>query len=160
MNLLHLTAPEGTEWELLVAVVVIIVAPWLAERVHVPGLIGLLVGGMIIGPNVLDVVQSSSGIVKELGDVGLLYLMFMAGLDLDLAVFAALPQPRDRVRAHHVRDPDDVRAHQRLGARIRTQRLDPARLALRVAHAWCPTRPSAAWGSRPTGRSPPRSARP
>ena len=66
----------------------IIVAPWLAERVHVPGLIGLLVGGMIIGPNVLDVVQSSSGIVKELGDVGLLYLMFMAGLDLDLAVFA------------------------------------------------------------------------
>jgi Kef-type K+ transport system membrane component KefB len=88
VDLLHLTAPKGTAWELLVAVVVIIVAPWLAERVHVPGLIGLLVGGMIIGPNVLDVVQSSSGIVKELGDVGLLYLMFMAGLDLDLAVFA------------------------------------------------------------------------
>ncbi len=88
MDLLHLTAPKGTAWELLVAVVVIIVAPWLAERVHVPGLIGLLVGGMIIGPNVLDVVQSSTGIVKELGDVGLLYLMFMAGLDLDLAVFA------------------------------------------------------------------------
>ena len=88
MNLLHLSAPEGTTWELLVAVVVIIVVPWLAERVHVPGLIGLLIGGMIIGRNVLDVVQSSSGIVKELGDVGLLYLMFMAGLDLDLAVFA------------------------------------------------------------------------
>ncbi len=88
VDMLHLTAPTGTAWELLVAVVVIIVAPWLAERVHIPGLVGLLIGGMIIGPNVLDVVQSSSGIVKELGDVGLLYLMFMAGLDLDLAVFA------------------------------------------------------------------------
>jgi Kef-type K+ transport system membrane component KefB len=87
VELLHLTSPEGTAWQLLVAVVVIIVAPWLSERVHIPGLVGLLIGGMLIGPNVLDVVQSSTGIVKELGDIGLLYLMFLAGLDLDLAVF-------------------------------------------------------------------------
>jgi Kef-type K+ transport system membrane component KefB len=87
VELLHLTSPQGTAWELFVAVVVIIVAPWLAERVHVPGLVGLLIGGMLIGPNVLDVVPSSTGIVKELGDIGLLYLMFLAGLDLDLVVF-------------------------------------------------------------------------
>ena len=43
---------------------------------------------MLIGPNVLGVVDSSAGVVKELGDLGLLYLMFLAGLDLDLAVFA------------------------------------------------------------------------
>ena len=87
MDLLHLTAPKGTYWELLVAVVVVILAPWVAERIHIPGLIGLLVGGMIIGPNMLGLVESTTGIVKELGDVGLLYLMFLAGLELDLAVF-------------------------------------------------------------------------
>ena len=87
MDLLHLTAPKGTYWELLVAVVVVILAPWVAERIHIPGLIGLLVGGMLIGPNMLGLVESTTGIVKELGDVGLLYLMFLAGLELDLAVF-------------------------------------------------------------------------
>jgi Kef-type K+ transport system membrane component KefB len=87
VDLLHLTSPEGTAWQLFVAVVVIIAAPWLAERVRIPGLVGLLIGGLIIGPNVLGVVESSSGIVKELGDIGLLYLMFLAGLELDLAVF-------------------------------------------------------------------------
>ena len=32
MDLLHLTAPKGTYWELLVAVVVVILAPWVADR--------------------------------------------------------------------------------------------------------------------------------
>ena len=36
MDLLHLTAPKGTAWELLVAVVVIIVAPWLADACTCP----------------------------------------------------------------------------------------------------------------------------
>src|SRR5258708_22041285 len=58
------------------------------ERARVPGLIGLLVGGLGIGPNVLGVVPHDGGIVKELGDVGLVYLMFAAGVELDLAVFA------------------------------------------------------------------------
>jgi Kef-type K+ transport system membrane component KefB len=86
--LLNLSAPEGTAWELLVVVVVIIAAPVLVERMRIPGLIGLLVGGCLIGPNVLGVVGATSGILHELGEVGLLYLMFLAGLELDLTVFA------------------------------------------------------------------------
>lgn len=88
MQLLNLEHPHGTAWELLVVVVVIIAAPIIVEKVRIPGLIGLLIGGCIIGPNVLGIVSDSHGILDELGDVGLLYLMFVAGLELDLAVFA------------------------------------------------------------------------
>lgn len=88
MDLFNLTAPHGTAWELVVVVVVVIAGPILVEKVRIPGLIGLLIGGCLIGPNVLGVVSGSGGILDELGDVGLLYLMFLAGLELDLGVFA------------------------------------------------------------------------
>ncbi|HAP77709.1 MAG TPA: hypothetical protein DCR14_16715 [Acidimicrobiaceae bacterium] len=88
MELLKYVAPEGTAWELLLAVLLIVAAPILVERVRIPGLIGLLAGGCIIGPNVLGVVSSHDGVVHSLGELGLLYLMFVAGLELDLTVFA------------------------------------------------------------------------
>lgn len=88
MDLLNLSHPHGTAWELLVVVAVIICGPLLMERLRIPGLIGLLAGGCLIGPSVLGVVSDTSGVLKELGEVGLLYLMFVAGLELDLAVFA------------------------------------------------------------------------
>lgn len=87
MDLLNLSSPHGTAWQLLVAMLVVVIAPLLAERARIPGLIGLLVGGWLIGSNALGIVPTDGGIVDELGDVGLLYLMFMAGLELDLAVF-------------------------------------------------------------------------
>lgn len=88
MNLLDLHAPHGVAWELVLAVVVVVVGPLLFERLRIPGMIGLLAGGCVLGPNVLGVVSDSAGIVKYLGTVGLLYLMFLAGLELDLGVFA------------------------------------------------------------------------
>ncbi len=88
MDIVKFVAPSGPQWELLVAVAVIIVAPVIVERFRMPGMVGLLFGGMAVGPNVLGVVSSTEGVVAELGAIGLLYLMFMAGLDLDLNVFA------------------------------------------------------------------------
>lgn len=90
MDFVKFVAPSGPQWELLVAVAVVLVAPVIVERLRLPGMVGLLFGGMAIGPNVLDVVAADSGIVAEVGGLGLLYLMFMAGLDLDLNVFAKL----------------------------------------------------------------------
>jgi Kef-type K+ transport system membrane component KefB len=87
VDLLNLSSPHGTAWQLLIAMLVVVVGPLLAERLRIPGLIGLLVGGWLIGSNALGIVPAEGGIVDELGEVGLLYLMFMAGLDLDLAVF-------------------------------------------------------------------------
>lgn len=94
MELLNLHSPTGTAWELFVVVVVIVAAPVLVERVRVPGLIGLLAGGCIIGPQVLGIVSDTTGVLHELGEVGLLYLMFLAGLELDLGVFARYRKQR------------------------------------------------------------------
>jgi Kef-type K+ transport system membrane component KefB len=80
--------PEGPEWELLIAAVVVLIGPLIVERLRIPGLVGLLFGGMVVGPNVLGLTDPQGGIVSQLGAIGLLYLMFMAGLDLDLNVFA------------------------------------------------------------------------
>src|SRR6201995_2813691 len=88
MNLINFNSPHGTEWQLLIAAAVVLVGPLIMERFRVPGVIGLLIGGMLIGPHVLGVVPPTGGIVRDLGAVGLVYLMFMAGLELDLAVFA------------------------------------------------------------------------
>ena len=88
MQFLDIDLPHGGEWELLAAVIVILLGPVLAERIRIPGLVGLLIGGWLIGPNGLGIVPDGVGIVAELGTVGLLYLMFLAGLELDLGVFS------------------------------------------------------------------------
>jgi Kef-type K+ transport system membrane component KefB len=88
VDLLNLNAPSGTAWELFIAAAVIVIGPLIVERFRTPGMIGLLVGGLVIGPSVLGIVPPEGGVVHEFGDVGLLYLMFLAGLELDLNIFA------------------------------------------------------------------------
>ncbi len=56
-----------------------------AERLRLPGVIGLVVGGLVVGGEGLGLVDRA-GTVEVLGGVGLLYLMFLAGLELDLDV--------------------------------------------------------------------------
>lgn len=61
---------------------VTLVAPLLSERFKIPGIVGLIVTGVILGPHALGVLDRGFEI-KLLGTVGLLYIMFLAGLELD-----------------------------------------------------------------------------
>ncbi len=79
-------SPTGAPWEFLVLFVVVIVGPPLLERARLPGIIGLLLGGYVIGSNGLNLIGSGNTTVPELGQLGLLYLMFVAGVELDLAL--------------------------------------------------------------------------
>ena len=79
-------SPTGPAWEFLVVFVVVIVGPPLLERARLPGIIGLLVGGFLIGPNGLNLIGEGNMTVPELGQLGLLYLMFVAGVELDLGL--------------------------------------------------------------------------
>lgn len=65
---------------------VIIFGPILAERLRLPGLLGLLLLGAVIGPNILDLLPRVSGL-QSVGSIGVLYLIFLAGLQLDLETF-------------------------------------------------------------------------
>lgn len=69
-----------------VAMVVFLLVPLIFERLRVPGLIGLIVVGAVIGDKGIGLLARDSTI-ELLGTVGLLYLMFLVGLELDLEEF-------------------------------------------------------------------------
>lgn len=68
----------SVEMGLLLLAGCVLIGPVLAERVRVPGLIGLIAVGMLLGPNVLEWLRQD-GFVATVGVAGLLYLMFTAG---------------------------------------------------------------------------------
>lgn len=74
------------EATLLILLLVIVFAPIITERFRVPGIIGLIAGGMVFGPFVLGWLRSG-GLVADLGAIGILYLMFLAGISFDIRAF-------------------------------------------------------------------------
>lgn len=72
---------------------IILLVPLFLRRVRIPTLIGLIVAGIVVGPKGLNLLQRDASIVL-FGTVGLLYIMFLAGLEMDLAEFK-----RNRARA-------------------------------------------------------------
>ena len=88
-QLVHVEAPTGPALPFLVLFLVIVAGPLIIERFRVPGIIGLLLGGLLIGPHGLGIVGSGNTTVPDLGQIGLLYLMFVAGLELDLRLVQA-----------------------------------------------------------------------
>lgn len=65
---------------------IILFAPILFNKIKVPHIIGLILAGMIVGPYGLHLLSRDSSIVL-FGTVGLLYIMFLAGLEIDLKEF-------------------------------------------------------------------------
>ncbi|MFS8899850.1 cation:proton antiporter [Synechococcus sp. H60.2] len=66
---------------------VILVVPLLFERLHLPGLVGLLAAGIALGPQGLNLLSSKLPTVQLLSDIGVVYLLFVAGLEIDLEQF-------------------------------------------------------------------------
>jgi Kef-type K+ transport system membrane component KefB/nucleotide-binding universal stress UspA family protein len=65
---------------------IILLAPILLRRFNIPGIIVLIISGVIIGPHGFNVLEKNSA-VELFSTIGLLYIMFIAGLDLDLNEF-------------------------------------------------------------------------
>ncbi len=83
-EVVELSSPKGAPWEFLIIFATLLLGPAIVERARVPGLIGLLLGGYAIGPHGLDLIGPGNTTVPDLGQLGLLYLMFVAGVELDL----------------------------------------------------------------------------
>jgi Kef-type K+ transport system membrane component KefB len=62
---------------------IILFAPILLKKIKVPHIIGLILAGVAVGPYALNLLRRDSSIVL-FGTVGLLYIMFLAGLEIDL----------------------------------------------------------------------------
>ena len=63
-------------------------APVVLKKIRIPGIIGLIVSGIIIGPEGFNILGKSL-FVDVFSTIGLLYIMFIAGLELDLNEFKA-----------------------------------------------------------------------
>ncbi|HCE56118.1 MAG: cation:proton antiporter [Lutibacter sp.] len=67
---------------------IILLSPILLRKLNIPGIIGLIISGVIIGPYGLNILEKNSA-VDLFSTIGLLYIMFIAGLDLDMNQFKA-----------------------------------------------------------------------
>ncbi|HKM93783.1 MAG TPA: cation:proton antiporter [Prolixibacteraceae bacterium] len=87
MNLLNIQIPF-TEPVLIIALVLLIllIGPVFFERIRVPSIVGLLISGAIIGSHGLNLLSPNLEFTL-LGTIGLMYLMFLAGLEIDLIDF-------------------------------------------------------------------------
>jgi len=65
-----------------ILITIILLAPIVFKKFRIPGIVGLIISGIIIGPHGMNLVEFGDSI-KLLSTAGLLYLMFLAGLELN-----------------------------------------------------------------------------
>lgn len=65
---------------------IILLSPILLRKLNIPGIIGLIIAGVVIGPHGLYILNKNSAI-ELFSTIGLLYIMFIAGLELDMNEF-------------------------------------------------------------------------
>ncbi|MBN7815012.1 cation:proton antiporter [Algoriphagus pacificus] len=70
----------------LLILLIILLAPILLNRLKIPPLLGLIIAGAIVGPKGFGLIERDSGIILS-GTAGLLYIMFLAGLEIDIHEF-------------------------------------------------------------------------
>ncbi|MEO1295196.1 MAG: cation:proton antiporter, partial [Cyanobacteria bacterium J06636_16] len=81
----HLLTEPIVTFAILLAVILSV--PVLFERLRLPGLVGLLAAGIVLGSHGLQLLRPEDPIMQLLSDIGLLYLMFVAGLEIDMEQF-------------------------------------------------------------------------
>ena len=80
-----MTALELTLVYLLAAVLGVVAC----RSLKLPPMLGYLVVGVVIGPNALALAQNSEGI-RHLGEFGVVFLMFVIGLEFNLTKLRAM----------------------------------------------------------------------
>lgn len=76
---------QSYEFLLIIAVILLSTKVFglISERVHMPQVVGALLAGIVLGPSVLGLVQETDFLLNT-SEIGVIILMFMAGLDTDL----------------------------------------------------------------------------
>jgi Kef-type K+ transport system membrane component KefB len=91
---MHIDHAQLLKFLLLLALIIVAAkaAGWLSLRLGQPAVLGEIVAGVILGPSLLDILQWQAfrgadldGVVAQLANVGVIFLMFIAGLETDLA---------------------------------------------------------------------------
>lgn len=79
----HFTRPiENPVLKFLIILAIILFAPLLLDRLRIPHILGLIIAGAVVGPFGFNLILRDDGIILS-GTAGMLYLMFLAGLEID-----------------------------------------------------------------------------
>ncbi|MCD8313923.1 MAG: cation:proton antiporter [Bacteroidales bacterium] len=73
-------------WIFFLVMAIILFAPILFEKIRVPNIIGMIIAGVIIGQFGFNILERDSSF-ELFGQVGLYYIMFLAGLEMDMEDF-------------------------------------------------------------------------
>ncbi len=85
-------------WIFFVVLCIILFAPILLNRLHIPHIVGMVIAGAIVGPHGLNLLANDTSF-EIFGKVGLYYIMFLAGLEMNLA---SLRQNRLKTVTHGI----------------------------------------------------------
>jgi Kef-type K+ transport system membrane component KefB len=73
---------------------------WMSKQIGQPSVLGELLAGLILGPSAINVFginyfsqAHTTETIRELGEIGVIFLMFVAGLEIELSDFAKLGKP-------------------------------------------------------------------
>lgn len=73
-------------WIFLLVLIIILFAPILLNRLRIPHIIGMILAGIVVGEDGLNILVRDSSF-ELFGKVGLYYIMFLAGLEMDMEGF-------------------------------------------------------------------------
>ncbi len=71
---------------LSIVLLIILFSPLIFRKFKIPGIIGLILAGVLIGPNTLHLIEKTTSF-ELFSKTGLLYIMFLAGLEIDMQEF-------------------------------------------------------------------------
>jgi len=70
-----------------IAIACSVVLPKLMERLRLPGVLGFILAGILIGPNALGLIRPDGPVIELLAELGKLLFMFFVGFEIDLDEF-------------------------------------------------------------------------
>ncbi|NLZ72298.1 MAG: cation:proton antiporter, partial [Bacteroidales bacterium] len=76
----------NTTWIFFLVLIIILFAPILLDRLRIPHIIGMILAGVVIGEYGFNILERDSSF-ELFGKVGLYYIMFLGGLEMDMEDF-------------------------------------------------------------------------
>jgi len=87
LNIWDLTLPlTNPVLKFLLILIIILITPIVLNKLKIPHILGLIIAGAVVGPNGFNLLLRDSGIILS-GTAGLLYIMFLAGLEINMSEF-------------------------------------------------------------------------
>lgn len=84
----HLPVTDPT-WIFFLVLVIILFAPIVLERLRIPHIFGMILAGVVIGEHGFNILARDSSF-ELFGKVGLYYIMFLAGLEMNMEDFKSI----------------------------------------------------------------------